>query len=64
MVLGLCRSLIRDAHEAEDAFQATFLVLVHRVARIWVRDSVGPWLYGVANRVAPGAPAHRRTAAV
>ncbi len=52
MVLGLCRSLIADPHEAEDAFQATFLVLVRKGHAIWVRDSVGPWLYGVANRVA------------
>jgi RNA polymerase sigma factor (sigma-70 family) len=52
MVLGLCRSLIRDPHEAEDAFQATFLVLVRKGRAIWVRDSVGPWLYGVASRVA------------
>ncbi len=52
MVLGLCRSLILDAHEAEDAFQATFLVLVRKGHAIWLRDSVGPWLYGVASRVA------------
>ncbi len=52
MVLGLCRSLIPDRHEAEDAFQATFLVLVRKGRTIWVRDSVGPWLYGVASRVA------------
>ncbi len=52
MVLSLCRSLIPDSHEAEDAFQATFLVLVRKGHTIWVRDSVGPWLYGVANRVA------------
>ncbi len=52
MVLGLCRSLIPDSHEAEDAFQATFLVLVRKGHAIWVRDSVGPWLYGVAGRIA------------
>jgi RNA polymerase sigma factor (sigma-70 family) len=52
MVLGLCRSLIPDSHEAEDAFQATFLVLVRKGHTIWVRDSVGPWLHGVATRVA------------
>jgi RNA polymerase sigma factor (sigma-70 family) len=52
MVLGLCRSLIPDPYEAEDAFQATFLVLVRKGHAIWVRDSVGPWLYGVASRVA------------
>ena len=52
MVLGLCRSLIPDPHEAEDAFQATFLVLVRKCRSIWIRDSLGPWLYGVAGRVA------------
>src|ERR1017187_2218381 len=59
MVLGLCRSLIPDRHEAEDAFQATFLVLVRKGHAIWVLDSVGPWLYGVASRVARRA--RRRT---
>jgi RNA polymerase sigma factor (sigma-70 family) len=52
MVLGLCRSLIPNTHDADDAFQATFLVLVRKGHAIWVRDSVGPWLYGVAGRVA------------
>ncbi len=61
MVLSLCRSLIPDSHEAEDAFQATFLVLVRKGHTIWVRDSVGPWLYGVATRVARRA--RRRTIA-
>ena len=61
MVLSLCRSLIPDSHEAEDAFQATFLVLVRKGHTIWVRDSVGPWLYGVATKVARRA--RRRTIA-
>ncbi len=52
MVLGLCRSLVRDPHEAEDAFQATFLVLVRRAGSIRQRETIGPWLYGVACRVA------------
>ncbi len=52
MVLGLCRSLVRDQHEAEDAFQATFLVLVRKAASIDRRDTLGPWLYGVAAKVA------------
>ena len=52
MVLGLCRSLVRDPHEAEDAFQATFLVLVRRADSIRQRETIGPWLYGVACRVA------------
>src|SRR6516165_2110438 len=45
MVLGLCRSLIRDPHDAEDAFQATFLVLVRKARSIERRDTVAPWLY-------------------
>jgi RNA polymerase sigma factor (sigma-70 family) len=52
MVLGDCRSLVRDSHEAEDAFQATFLVLVRRSGSIRRRETIAPWLYGVACRVA------------
>jgi RNA polymerase sigma factor (sigma-70 family) len=52
MVLGLCRSLVRDPHEADDAFQATFLVLVRKAESIKRRDTIGPWLHGVAGRVA------------
>ncbi len=48
MVLGLCRSVVRDRHEAEDAFQATFLVLVRKAASIRRTDTLGPWLHGVA----------------
>ena len=57
MVLGLCRSLVRDPHEADDAFQATFLVLVRRAESIRRRDTIGPWLHGVAGRVARRARA-------
>ena len=59
MVLRVCRAILRDEHEAHDAFQATFLVLVRRARSLWVRDSLGPWLHQVAYRVAHGA----RTAA-
>jgi RNA polymerase sigma factor (sigma-70 family) len=52
MVLGLCRRVLRDRHEAEDAFQATFLVLARRAAAIARPGSVGSWLYKVAYRVA------------
>ncbi len=52
MVLELCRRILRDDHEAEDAFQATFLVLARKAGSIGKRESVGSWLYKVAYRVA------------
>ncbi len=52
MVLGVCRRILRDPHAAEDAFQATFLLLVRKAGSVRKRESVGPWLYGVARRVA------------
>src|ERR1700730_17250340 len=55
MVLGVCRRLLRDAHEAEDAFQATFLVLVHKAHAIGRPELLGPWLHGVAHRTAARA---------
>src|SRR5207244_6220522 len=59
MVLGTCRRLLRDTHEAEDAFQACFLTLVRRGGSIGRRESVGGWLYKVAYRVALGLSARR-----
>jgi RNA polymerase sigma factor (sigma-70 family) len=55
MVLRVCRAALRDEHEARDAFQETFLVLVRRTGSVRVGDSLGPWLYGVARRVASRA---------
>jgi HlyD family secretion protein len=52
MVLRVCRGVLVDAHDAQDAFQATFLVLVRRARALWVRDSLGPWLHQVAFRTA------------
>jgi HlyD family secretion protein len=52
MVWRVCLAIVRDRHEAEDAFQATFLVLVRRARSLWVRDSLGPWLHQVACRTA------------
>ena len=52
MVLRVCRAILHHEHEAEDAFQATFLVLVRKADSLWVRDSLGPWLYRVAYRIA------------
>jgi RNA polymerase sigma factor (sigma-70 family) len=52
MVLGVCRRILRDPHAAEDVFQATFLLLIRKAGSVRKRESVGPWLYGVARRVA------------
>ena len=52
MVLRTCRSVLRDAHAAEDAFQATFLVLARRARGLHGRESIGPWLHQVARRTA------------
>jgi RNA polymerase sigma factor (sigma-70 family) len=51
-VLGVCQRVLNNVHDAEDAFQATFLVLVRRARCIAKREAVGSWLYGVASRVA------------
>jgi RNA polymerase sigma factor (sigma-70 family) len=52
MVLAVCRQLLRDPHDAEDAFQAVFLVLARRAGSIRDPERLGNWLYGVAIRTA------------
>ena len=52
MVWRVCQSVLPDSHAAEDAFQATFLILVRKAGSIRHRDTLAAWLYGVARRVA------------
>lgn len=52
MVFRACQNVLRNSHDAEDAFQAVFLVLANRAAVIRRSESVGSWLFGVAHRVA------------
>jgi RNA polymerase sigma factor (sigma-70 family) len=63
MVLGVCRRVLHGHHDVEDAFQATFLVLVRKAASIVPREMVANWLYGVAHTTAiraRGLSARRR----
>jgi DNA-directed RNA polymerase specialized sigma24 family protein len=52
MVLGICQRVLRDEHAAEDAFQATFLILVKKASGLRDRALLSNWLYGVAELLA------------
>ena len=52
MVWGVCSRMLRSHHDAEDAFQATFLILVQKAATLPDQEMVGNWLYGVARQTA------------
>ncbi len=60
MVLRVCRHRLRHAQDAEDAFQATFLVLSRRASSIRSSEAIAGWLYGVAGRVSSRVTAERR----
>ena len=62
MVFDVCDKVLDNPHDAQDAFQATFLVLATRARSIRRQRSVGSWLHGVALRRRPPGPVRRRAA--
>src|SRR5438128_2421026 len=59
LVWGVCRRILAHEQDAEDAFQATFLVLARKAGSVSWRDDIGNWLYAVALRVARRARGRR-----
>ena len=62
LVQRVCRRVLRNEHDIEDVFQATFLVLFRRASAIPWRESVGGWLGAVAHRLATRGPVGREQA--
>jgi RNA polymerase sigma factor (sigma-70 family) len=60
MVFTVCRQLLRDPNDVDDAFQGTFLIFIKKAGTLRQPDQLGPWLYGVAYRVALRARKRRR----
>ena len=60
MVMTVCRGILRDAGDADDAFQATFLVLARKAGAAWAEGQLGGWLHKVAYRIAIRASADAR----
>ena len=52
MVLAVCRGILNDANDADDAFQAVFLLLARKARSLWINDSLGGWLHRVSCRIA------------
>ena len=52
MVLAVCRGVLNDSNDADDAFQAAFLLLVRKARSLWIKESIGGWLHRVSCRIA------------